>query len=88
MVNAPFQQRLDPARDALTVAVKERQDIARGEGGADETRSDQTLPFVGADETHALQVANVVGQLRFQVACCFAQGRFMFQFIQVVHFIR
>lgn len=60
LVNTPFQQRLNPARDALTVAIKERQDVTRRIGGANETCPDQTLSFVGADEPHTFQIADVV----------------------------
>lgn len=65
--DAPLQQGLDPARDALAVAVQEGQHVAGGEGGADEPRSYQALPLVGADQSHAVQAADVVGQLRLEV---------------------
>ena len=67
-VNAPFQQRLNPARDTLTVTIEECQYITGSIGGTDQTRPDETLPFVGADEAHTLQITNVVSQFGLQVA--------------------
>ena len=60
MLNPPLQQRLNPARDALTVAIKKSQYVTYSIGGTNETSSDQTLPFVGADETHALEITDVL----------------------------
>lgn len=66
--NTPLQQRLDPARDALAVAIEECEHVTRSVGGTNEARTDQTLPFVGADEPHAVQFADVVSELGLQVA--------------------
>lgn len=56
----PFQQRLNPARDALTVAVKKCKHVTRSIGGPDESRTDQSFSFVGPDEPHAFQITDVV----------------------------
>lgn len=68
-MSLPFQQRLDPARDALTVAIEKGQYVSCGEGGTNEACPDQPFSFVGADEAHALQFTDVVSKLRLQVAC-------------------
>lgn len=60
LVYPPLQQRLNPARDALTVAIKECQYVTRSVGGPDETCPDQTFPFVGADEPHTFQITDVI----------------------------
>lgn len=70
-VNAPFQQRLNPAGDALAVAIQECQHVSRCICGPNETCPHQTLSFVGADESHALQITDVVSKLGFQVAYFF-----------------
>lgn len=53
------------------MAVKEREYVARSIGGTNEARTDQTLPFVGADEPHAVQFTDVVSKLGLQVAYFF-----------------
>lgn len=60
LINPPFQQRLNPSRYALTVAIKECQYVTRSIGGTNESCPDQTLPFVGADEPHTFQITDVV----------------------------
>lgn len=69
--NTPLQQRLDPAGDALAVAIKECEYVTRSIGGTNEARTDQTFTFVGADEPHAVQFTDVVGKLGLQVAYFF-----------------
>lgn len=66
--DAPLQQWFDPAGHTLAVAVQEGEHVAGGVGGADEPRPHQALALVGADEAHAVQVADVVGQLHLQIA--------------------
>ncbi len=60
LIDPPFQQGLDPAGDALTVAVEECQNVTHSKGGANEACPYQTFPFVGADESHTLQITDVV----------------------------
>lgn len=66
---APLQQGFDPAGHTLAVAVQEGQYVSRGVGGADEPGAHQPLALIGTDETHALQIADVVCQLALQIAC-------------------
>lgn len=40
LVNAPFQQRLNPARDTLTVTIQECQYVTGSIGGTDQTCPD------------------------------------------------
>lgn len=61
--SAPFQKRLYPSGHALTVAVEEGQHLAGSIGGTDQTCPDQTFSFLGADETHAFQITDVVSKL-------------------------
>lgn len=50
------------------MAVEEGQHLAGSIGGTDQTRPDQTLSLFGADETHTLQITDVVSELGLQVA--------------------
>lgn len=50
------------------MAVQEGQHLPGSIGGADQTCPDQTLSLFGADETHAVQIADVASQLGLQVA--------------------
>lgn len=58
--NLPFEQRLNPARHTLTVAIKKCQDVSCGIGGTNKTSPNQPFSFVGADEPHALEITDVI----------------------------
>lgn len=50
------------------MAVKEGQHLTGSIGGTDQACPDQTLSLYGADETHTVQITDVVSELGLQVA--------------------
>lgn len=50
------------------MAVEEGQHLTGSKGGADQARPDQAFSLFGADESHALQITDVVSELGLQVA--------------------